>query len=205
MTATEDDRPPESTYEAIMRAAYRAVCEHGYADLTMRDIADEFEKSRSLIHYYYDSKAELIAALLEYLLERYGDELTLSDVDDPDERLRRFVDLSLFGPPGDANQTFWDFHVALLEFRVGAHRSAAHRAKHEANYRRIRDVLVTIVEDGIEAGAFREVDAERTAEFLLDAIDAARQRKLLLGHEEAPERTRASIEEYVLANLRKSE
>jgi AcrR family transcriptional regulator len=35
----------DDTCEAIMSATYRALCAHGYADLTMQDIADETDKS----------------------------------------------------------------------------------------------------------------------------------------------------------------
>ncbi|MFQ3319213.1 MAG: AcrR family transcriptional regulator [Natronomonas sp.] len=31
----------EETRERIMEATYRALCAHGYASLTMQDIADE--------------------------------------------------------------------------------------------------------------------------------------------------------------------
>lgn len=50
MSETSDGPPPE-THERLMQATYAALCEHGYADLTLRKIAAEFEKSRGLLYY----------------------------------------------------------------------------------------------------------------------------------------------------------
>jgi len=61
----------EETRDRLMDATYRALCEHGYAALTMQDIADEGDCSKSLLHYHYDTKEELLVALLAYLLERF--------------------------------------------------------------------------------------------------------------------------------------
>ena len=53
-----DDEAPSAGTEAstpsgadeIMQGVYRALCAHGYADLTMQDIADECDCSTSLLH-----------------------------------------------------------------------------------------------------------------------------------------------------------
>ena len=47
---SEESRP-DST-DDIMSATFRALSKHGYASLSMQDIADEFDKSRSLLHYH---------------------------------------------------------------------------------------------------------------------------------------------------------
>ena len=40
----------------IMEATYEALCKHGYAELSIEKIADEFDKGKSLIYYHYDDK-----------------------------------------------------------------------------------------------------------------------------------------------------
>jgi AcrR family transcriptional regulator len=193
--------PPPETHEAIMRATYRAFCAHGFADLTMRDIAEEFEKSRSLLHYHYETKQELIVALLEYLLEEHPAKAAASEIDDPATRLELFVDRGLFGPE-DGAFDFWEFHTALLELRSHGHRDDAYREQLDRNVGFVTDLLAATIREGIEAGRFRDVDPEATALFLHDAIDAARIRKITLGHDDAPRRTREAIETYVLSTLR---
>ncbi|MEF8774483.1 MAG: helix-turn-helix domain-containing protein, partial [Halobacteriales archaeon] len=56
------DADAEDTDEALMAATYRALCEHGYADLTIQQIGAEFEKSTSLLYHHYDGKDELLVA-----------------------------------------------------------------------------------------------------------------------------------------------
>lgn len=68
MASPERHSSSEDTPEAIMEATFRALSEHGYTDLRMRDIGEEFEMTRPVIHYHYNSKHELISSFLEYLL-----------------------------------------------------------------------------------------------------------------------------------------
>ncbi|EMA55273.1 MULTISPECIES: TetR/AcrR family transcriptional regulator [Halococcus] len=199
--APDRPTPPPETYEAIMQATYRAFCKHGYADLTTREIAEEFAKSRSLLHYHYDTKQELIVALLEYLLESHPAKAATDEIADPDERLELFIDRGLFGPE-NAPFDFWDFHTALLELRLHAHRNDAYREQLDRTIGLITDLLAATIREGIETGCFRDVDPEETAQFLYDAIDAARIRKITLGHDDAPRRTRRAIETFVLPTLR---
>lgn len=199
--ATDRADSPSETHEAIMRATYRAFCEHGFADLTMRDIAEEFAKSRALLHYHYDTKQELIVALLDHLLDSHPARTIAADIDDPEARLETFIDRGLFGPE-DSEFDFWEFHTALLELRSHAHRNDAYRAQLDRNVEFITGFMAGTIREGIETGHFRDVDAEATARFLHDAIDAARARKITLGHDDAPRQVRWAIETFVLPALR---
>jgi len=172
--------PPPDTYEEIMEATYRAFCEHGYADLTMRDIAEQFEKSRSLLHYHYDTKQELIVALLEHLVAAYDEEMRGSLGEDPAADLRRFLEESLLGPD-EPGFEFLEFHAALLELRSQAHRNDAYREQLADSQAVFHDLLAGIIRSGIEQGTFREVDPDRYATLLLDAADGARTRAITLG------------------------
>lgn len=58
----------------------------------MRRVADEFGESQSLIHYHFDSREGLLAALLERERELYI-ELFDGFPNDPEARLDRIVDV----------------------------------------------------------------------------------------------------------------
>jgi len=62
---------PSDTRQAILGAAFRALCEHGYANVTIKRIGDEFDKSPSLVYHHYDGKDDLLIDLLEYLLDEF--------------------------------------------------------------------------------------------------------------------------------------
>src|SRR5699024_9311558 len=80
------------TEQQIMDATLRALMTHGYANLTISDVSDEFEKSPSLIYHYYDSKEELIAELYDFLSEIYFEFIREIDVDDPVQRLKFLIE-----------------------------------------------------------------------------------------------------------------
>ncbi|HET7323460.1 MAG TPA: helix-turn-helix domain-containing protein, partial [Halococcus sp.] len=63
------------TTDELMHATYRALCKHGYANLTMQDIADESTKSKAALHYHYDTKQDLLLAFLSFLYERFEERL----------------------------------------------------------------------------------------------------------------------------------
>jgi AcrR family transcriptional regulator len=199
MSAVEDERWSETEVE-IMEATFAALGRHGYADLTLRKIAAEFEKSRSLIYYHYRTKEELFAALIQYLIDRYEERMALEDVEDPVVRLDRYVDTGLFGPDDPAFD-HWAFHAALLEFRVQANHNESLRPAIEESYERVLDIVAAIVEDGIERGAFREVDPRTAAKLIVGIVDAARTLRIVGVDETAPETFREALDEFVLPRL----
>lgn len=199
MSTVEDERWTETEVE-ILEATFDALCSHGYADLTLRKIAAEFEKSRSLIYYHYRTKEELFAALVMYLIDQYEERMALADVEDPVARLNRYVETALFGPD-DPDFDHWAFHTALLEFRVQADHNEAIRPAIEESYTRVLDIVVAIIEDGIESGAFREVDPTTAAKLIVGIVDAARTLKIVGVDETAPQTFHEAIDEFVLPRL----
>jgi len=190
--ATSD--APE-TRVAIMEATYRALCEHGYANLTTQRIADELGKSTALLHYYFESKEALLVAFLEYLLTRLDTRVT-EEVATPPERLAVLVDTLLPGPDAAS-----DIGIALLEMKAQSPYTAAFRTQLRANDERIEALIESIIADGLETGDFAAVDPSLVAERLLILIEGARTRSVVLDSTEPRRVGRATIEAY-LASLR---
>ena len=204
----------DDTREAIMDATYRALCSHGYADLTMQAIADEFEKSKAAIHYHYDTKDDLLAAFLEYLLDRFLDRLRFdaADLEDPDARLEAIVDALLFGldehtsgergAHGHTDESDRELHTALLEIRAQAPHRAVFREQLTANHTLIEDLLAETIADGIEQGVFRDRDPHRTARLVLATMLGGRVYDLTLDDRDVAADVRATLDEVVLTPLR---
>lgn len=75
----------------ILDATYRALCKHGYANLTLQDIAAEADTSKSSIHYHYDSKDQLFVPFLDDLYERFTGRVDSPEGDTPYEQLQEIL------------------------------------------------------------------------------------------------------------------
>ncbi|MUV61252.1 TetR/AcrR family transcriptional regulator [Halobacterium sp. CBA1126] len=192
------------TREEIMEATFRALSEHGYKDLRVRDIGEEMELSRQVIHYHFDGKYDLLSSFLEYVIDQYEGSVAVEAEMDPRSELDARIDQCLFGPEFE-EFTHWDRMKVYHELYAHAQHDDEHRELFEEHYARLRGSIVDVVEDGIEQGVFRDVDAERVGQLLTDVIHAARERRLALGHDDAPEEARAAIDEFVLDSLERED
>ena len=183
---------PEETRERITDATYRALCDHGYAAVTMQDIADECDCSKSLLHYHFDTKEDLLVELLAHLLERFEARVSGADPGDPRDQLVDLVDVFLFGDERDREE-HRAFHTALLELRAQAPHNETFRAQLAENDARVHATVAGVIERGIDDGTFRNVDATRTAAHLLAAVQGARIRWVTLGDDTAPRTAREAL------------
>ena len=200
MSEREEKVTSKDTREVIMEATFRALSKHGYSDLRMRDIGEEMELTRQVIHYHYDGKYDLMASFLEYITEQYEGSVEVDETDDPRDELEARIDQCLFGPEFD-EFSHWERMKVYHELFAHAQNDERHQEILDEHYDQIKASIVGVVERGVEAGVFREVDPDLMGEFVTDAIHVGRERRISLGHEDAPERARQAIHEYVLDSL----
>ncbi|QCJ46409.1 TetR/AcrR family transcriptional regulator [Haloprofundus sp. MHR1] len=183
----------EDTTDELMRATYRALCERGYAALTMRDIADECSKSKATLHYHFDGKHDLLVSFLEFLDERFARKIAAIDADDPTAELFALLDVAC---PSAESDDAGEFQTAMLELTAQAPYEEEYRERLLAFESRLRAEFEGVIDSGVESGAFDgDVDPERTAEFLLTAIDGAQTRRVAVGHD--ADEMRQMIYDYV--------
>ncbi|WP_128903921.1 TetR/AcrR family transcriptional regulator [Halorubrum amylolyticum] len=183
--------------EEIMRATYRALREYGYADLTVKRIAAEYGKSTAAVHYHYDTKEELLAAFLDYILNRFVAAIREVETTDPEQRLTHLLDRLLVAPQENP-----DLSVALLEMRSQAPYNEAFAERFRQNDEYVRYLVKAVINHGIDEGAFADVDADRVTRSLMTIVDGARTRSVVFDDVGEYERARATAEEYVDATLR---
>jgi|AntDeeMinimDraft_6_1070357.scaffolds.fasta_scaffold21798_1 AcrR family transcriptional regulator len=176
----------------IMRATYDALCRHGYADLTMRHIAEAADCSKASLHYHYESKQGLMLAFLDYLFERFTDRVggvdgervdgSVDAVDDPDARLREFID-DVFHPPAEGD-TAREIRTALLEIKAQSPYDDAFRERIAAFDDHIYGTVHDLVVAGIDGGVYREAtDPDEVARFVLALVDGAQARHVVAGED----------------------
>jgi len=179
--------------EEIMVATYRALTTQGYSDLTMQGIADEFAKSKSLLYYHYDGKADLLAAFLEFALRRFEREIEV-DADDPTEQLRTLVDRLV---PRELDEDTYHVQIALFELRSEAAHETLFREQYTTVDRRIKAVVAGILRRGVESGEFVDIDPETEAELLVSLLFGARTRRLTTYKEFPVAETRDALDAHL--------
>ena len=180
-----------------MEATYRALCTHGYANLTIDRIGREFSKSKSLLYHHYDGKDDLLVDFLEFLLERFESRVVFDESDDAYARLQSLFDKVLDPSlPVDAR----DFTSAMIELRAQAAHDEAYRAQFDRTDELFRARIEDIVSQGIESGTFREVDAEQVASFVHTLLDGVMLERVTAERPDV-EHVRAELDGYVERRL----
>jgi AcrR family transcriptional regulator len=186
----------DSVSEDIMCATYRALCEHGYASLTMQDIADESSKSKASLHYHYDTKRDLLLAFLDDMGERMADRLESVDGETPTDEFVALVD-ELLSPSTDR---YPEFHTAMLEIKAQAPYVEGFRDRIADIDELVHERLRSVVADGVEAGEFRaDLDPQETATFVVTLLNGVRTRHVAIGG--SPDDVRETLLRYVEAQV----
>jgi AcrR family transcriptional regulator len=159
---------PETSKEEILHATYLAFAEHGYAELSIQQIADQASVSKSTIYHHFEDKEELLMVFAERLLEWYLEELLFDPAGDPIENLERSLDLVFLDETAEGfgldDIRPAGFECVYMGLRMEATRNPEIRDYFDAVDSMGREHLETLVERGIENGTVRpDVDAEQVA------------------------------------------
>ena len=188
----------DDTTDEIMRATYRALSEHGYSATSMSRIADEFEKSKSLIYYHYEDKEELLTHFIGYLLERFESEMNDSEAADPKAQLLEIIEILL---PEELDEEHVSFLRALMELRAQAPFHQSYREQFERSDELILSFIVEAIEEGIECGVFRAVNSREVAEFVYSTIYGAIERGVTIDDHSVLRANRQYLLSYLESNL----
>jgi len=181
--------------EEIMCATYCALCSHGYADLTMQDIADESSKSKAALHYHYDSKHDLLCAFLDYLYDRFVERTAGVEGEDAHERLLALVDAVL-----TERDNREEFETAILEIRAQAPYEEGFRDRLTRFDDHLVGELTGILEAGVADGTFHsDIDPADTAKFVVTVLTGTSTQRVTAGR--PVECSQRMLTDYVETNL----
>lgn len=151
----------DGTREQILAAAFDALQRHGYSELTIEAIGDEFDKSQSLIYHHYDSKDEMLLDLLGLIIEYFEEPVPEVRPSDPRERIETFVETAVGLRQMDRTAI-----GTLVELRAQATHDEDYRENFVRSDEVIQEALAEDIRDGMESGVFQEVEPERMATWL---------------------------------------
>jgi len=156
----------ESKQEEILAAASKVFAARQYHEVLCDEIAAEAGIGKGTIYRYFRTKEDLYFATILHGYEAINESLAtaISGESTPGRRLERIAREIL--------EYFWDrrYFYSLL------YRNEQRFLAQEGRLKKNREHLVNLVErtirEGIDAGAFRRVDAKTAAELFLGMIRA---------------------------------
>lgn len=190
----------EQATDAVMEAVYQALSRTGYPELTMADIADQFEKSKGMLYYHYDGKEEILNDFFAYLCRRLERSLDEGASQEPHAELRSLIDRVL---PPDIDDDQLRFRQAYFEIRSQAPYNRSYHNQIQRSDELLRGAIADCIQAGVESGAFNEVDPDTQADLILSTIHGTMERGVTLNDPELIARNRDAlidtIEQQLLA------
>lgn len=180
MTETGPTPPPETETE-LMEAVASVLYESGYSGLTLRKVAGETTKSKSLLQHYYGTKDRLVRAFLSYLIDDYVASVERIEAETPRARFESYLRWAL-GRGRD--EEFWRLHAAMFELQVRARHDPALRERFLENYETVWATVVELIRDAdVAPGGI--TDPETAATLVTAFVWASRVRAMIHGNDDA--------------------
>jgi AcrR family transcriptional regulator len=146
-----DRRGSEERWVAIMEAGSEVFRRLGFSKATLEDVAREVGINRATLYYYVADKEELLIAILDEPIHRMT-----SDLRDiaalnlpPREKLRRAILQHMRALEDNYPELFVFLAENLHLLTVGSDRDI------QVNAHEYGEVMIRLIEDGIDAGVFR--------------------------------------------------
>jgi AcrR family transcriptional regulator len=157
---------PDQRREAIVAAALGVAVRKGLASTTVRDVAAEMGTSSGLIHHYFDSMDEVLAAAFERVAEHDLDWSAglMAEAPTSVEALRIFFRTYT---PADKD---WAFQLWLDAWSEAARRPALQATSRRLNLA-WQGLLERTIRDGVAGGVFRCADPAGAAWRILSLLD----------------------------------
>jgi AcrR family transcriptional regulator len=156
----------------ISQALYRCIAERGYSNTSVRDIAQEAGMRSGLIHHYFKSKDEILAALTQDIFEKYWERMShlLEENKDRElpERLRVGIQFIFRQVAGDR-----DLIKVFHELWNLAEHDLALNKSLRSLYREYRNSVAVVIEDYLSENNVQDIQAKDLAAFLVSASEGA--------------------------------
>lgn len=149
----------ELVREEILTKAADVFEKKGYAQTTILDVAQALDLSRSALYHYFKSKDEILEALVLEHTEHAAEEMELRLVGkngSPTKQLHELLSGSING------RMTRGARLRVLD-QLAAEMPADIRQKFDHGRRRVLDLYVRLIQNGIDAGELRAIDARTAA------------------------------------------
>ena len=162
----------EETYTVkrneILDTAQRLVYTKGYEQMSIQDILNELKISKGAFYHYFESKSDLLEALIDRMRQE-AEPIILPIINDPDlpalDKLHRFFDTGARWKTARK-----DYILSLIRVWY-ADDNAIVRQKEQADLIRwATPLIVDIVRQGVQEGVFNTAFPDQIGELVLSLL-----------------------------------
>ncbi len=137
----------------ILDAAIKLVYSKGYDKMTIQDILDQLQMSKGAFYHYFDSKADVLEALVERMVVEQVEPLLLSAVHDPHltalEKLQRYFDTAVRWKTSEKALL-----MELTRVWYSDENALARQKMFDMMVRHVTPLFVEIIKQGVQEGVF---------------------------------------------------
>jgi AcrR family transcriptional regulator len=154
----------------MLRAALDVISERGFADTRIADIAERIGLSPALVIYYFKTKDQLLTEAIRHYEDSWYSEVKrrMDKMSTAAERIEEFVAMNLLPDPDPDPESTWKL---WLDLWAQAARNADVAVVRREFDEREREVVVSLVEAGQEAGEFAGIDPHPFSVFVCALLD----------------------------------
>jgi AcrR family transcriptional regulator len=154
----------------MLRAALDVIAERGFADTRISDIAERIGISPALVIYYFKTKDQLLTEAIRHYEDTWYSEAKrrMDKLTTAAERIEEFVAMNLLPDPDPGPESVWKLWLDL--WAQAARNSDVADVRREFDERE-REVVVSLVVAGQEAGEFAGIDPHPFSIFVCALLD----------------------------------
>ena len=154
--------------EELIKATYYEVAEKGYSAVTLQDIAKRAGVSKGSTLYYFATKEDLFLGALEWMVQQFDrrNGEVIAKVEDPIEKVRALIG-NIFANAQESRQ----FFLAYSDFVSIGTRNKRFHDLNAKFYNGCCGHNREVIETGIRAGVFRQLDVEEASAMMRALVD----------------------------------
>ena len=152
----------------IVRATVDCISKYGYHNFSMQDVARTAGVSKGIIHYYFLNKDDLMMSVLDKVASDIEKVLQadMGSIDNPKKKLEIFVEVCL-----DVVRNTREYYQVNMDFWTQINQKEEVRRVIANHYVKFRDTCSKVINEGVQKGQFRPVDAIEYSSYIIAVID----------------------------------
>jgi AcrR family transcriptional regulator len=153
----------------ILDVALKLVYTKGYEKMTIQDILDELKISKGAFYHYFDSKSEVLEALVERMVNEQVEPMLLSAVHDPNltalEKLQRYFDTAVRWKTSEKT-----LMIQLVKVWYSDENALARQKMLNMMVEYVTPLFVEIINQGVKEGTFTVSYPEYASQVIINLV-----------------------------------